>query len=91
MSETEPWSAPLTQQKGYESESFISEVHHGVPTDQRIHKADHVMGTLRLLLFCNLIGDDIQAFVYLRWETNQSQWDITWNDKADRRLWHDHT
>ncbi len=57
--------------KGYERQSLVPEVHHSVSTNQWIHKADHVMATLGLLLLCNLIGDDVQPFVNLQWETNK--------------------
>lgn len=53
-------------QKGYERQSLVPEVHHCVSTNQWIHKADHVMATLGLLLICNLIGDDVQSFVNLQ-------------------------
>lgn len=55
-----------TFQKGYERQSLVPEVHHCVSTNQWIHKADHVMATLGLLLLCNLVGDDVQPFVNLQ-------------------------
>lgn len=52
--------------KGYERQCFVPEVHHCVAAHQRIHKADHVMRTFRLLLRRHFIGDDVQSLINLQ-------------------------
>lgn len=51
--------------KGYQSHSFVSEIHHCVVRDKGIHKADHVVSAQTLLLGRNLVRDDVQALVHL--------------------------
>lgn len=51
--------------KGYQSHSFVSEIHHRVVRDKGIHKADHVVSAQTLLLGRNLVRDDVQALVHL--------------------------
>ena len=57
---------PLTSKKGYDWESFVPEVDHGVSRLERTHVVDHVVGDERPLRERHFVRNNIQALVNLR-------------------------